>query len=40
MNHPLRTLADFEALQQGVKDGTNDVIATDHAPHHYDEKER
>ncbi|MEP6992831.1 MAG: dihydroorotase [bacterium] len=40
MNPPLRTAADVEALQQGVKDGTIDVIATDHAPHHYDEKER
>ncbi|MEO5816050.1 MAG: dihydroorotase [Gemmatimonadaceae bacterium] len=40
MNPPLRTIADVEALQQGVKDGTIDVIATDHAPHHYDEKER
>jgi dihydroorotase len=29
-----------EALQAAVKDGTIDVIATDHAPHHYDEKER
>src|SRR5207248_10575626 len=27
-------------LQQAVKDGTIDLIATDHAPHHYDEKER
>ena len=40
MNPPLRTAKDVEALQQGVKDGTIDVIATDHAPHHYDEKER
>jgi dihydroorotase len=40
MNPPLRTQADVEALQQAVKDGTIDVIATDHAPHHYDEKER
>ena len=40
MNPPLRSLADVEALQQAVKDGTIDVIATDHAPHHYDEKER
>ena len=40
MNPPLRTMKDVEALQQGVKDGTIDVIATDHAPHHYDEKER
>ena len=40
MNPPLRTATDVEALQQAVKDGTIDVIATDHAPHHYDEKER
>ena len=40
MNPPLRTAADVAALQQAVKDGTIDVIATDHAPHHYDEKER
>ncbi|MEO8621710.1 MAG: dihydroorotase [bacterium] len=40
MNPPLRTAKDVEALQEGVKDGTIDVIATDHAPHHYDEKER
>ncbi|MBV6521417.1 MAG: Dihydroorotase [Gemmatimonadaceae bacterium] len=40
MNPPLRTEADVEALQQAVNDGTIDIIATDHAPHHYDEKER
>ena len=40
MNPPLRTAADVAALQAAVKDGTIDVIATDHAPHHYDEKER
>ena len=40
MNPPLRTAADVEALRQAVRDGTIDVIATDHAPHHYDEKER
>jgi dihydroorotase len=40
MNPPLRSPADVEAVQQGVRDGTIDVIATDHAPHHYDEKER
>ncbi len=40
MNPPLRTADDVAALQEGVKDGTIDVIATDHAPHHYDEKER
>ncbi len=40
MNPPLRTRADVEALQQGLKDGTIDLLVTDHAPHHYDEKER
>ncbi len=40
MNPPLRTAADVAALQAAVRDGTIDVIATDHAPHHYDEKER
>jgi dihydroorotase len=40
MNPPLRTEADVEALREAVRDGTIDVIATDHAPHHYDEKER
>jgi dihydroorotase len=40
MNPPLRTATDVEALQQAVKDGTIDLVATDHAPHHYDEKER
>ena len=40
MNPPLRTAADVDALRQAVRDGTIDVIATDHAPHHYDEKER
>ncbi len=40
MNPPLRTAADVEALQQGVADGTIDLLVTDHAPHHYDEKER
>ena len=40
MNPPLRTADDVAAMQEAVKDGTIDVIATDHAPHHYDEKER
>jgi dihydroorotase len=40
MNPPLRTAADVAALRDAVRDGTIDVIATDHAPHHYDEKER
>jgi dihydroorotase len=40
MNPPLREEADVEALREALKDGTVDVIATDHAPHHYDAKER
>lgn len=40
MNPPLRTAEDVAALRVAVKDGTIDMIATDHAPHHYDEKER
>jgi dihydroorotase len=40
MNPPLRTADDVAALQEAVRDGTIDLIATDHAPHHYDEKER
>lgn len=40
MNPPLRTQRDVEALQRGLKDGTIDLLVTDHAPHHYDEKER
>lgn len=40
MNPPLRTKVDVAALQQGLKDGTIDLLVTDHAPHHYDEKER
>ena len=40
MNPPLRTAADVAALQAGLKDGTIDLLVTDHAPHHYDEKER
>ncbi|HUR00064.1 MAG TPA: dihydroorotase [Gemmatimonadaceae bacterium] len=40
MNPPLRTARDVEALREAVKDGTIDLVATDHAPHHYDEKER
>jgi dihydroorotase len=38
MNPPLRTLDDVAAVKQGLKDGTIDVIATDHAPHAMDEK--
>jgi len=40
MNPPLRTARDVESLREAVTDGTIDMIATDHAPHHYDEKER
>jgi dihydroorotase len=40
MNPPLREPEDREAIRQGLRDGTIDVIATDHAPHHYDAKER
>lgn len=40
MNPPLRTSEDVEALREAVRDGTIDLVATDHAPHHYDEKER
>jgi dihydroorotase len=38
MNPPLRETADRDAMLQGIIDGSVDVIATDHAPHHYDEK--
>ncbi len=39
MNPPLRSADDVEAMKEGLRDGTIDVIATDHAPHSYDEKE-
>ena len=38
VNPPLRTQKDVEAIIEGLKDGTIDIIATDHAPHHRDEK--
>lgn len=38
VNPPLRTAVDVKALKQALKDGTIDVIATDHAPHHKNEK--
>ncbi len=38
MNPPLREDADRDAMLDGIADGTVDVIATDHAPHHADEK--
>lgn len=40
MNPPLREPEDREAIRQGLRDGTIDCICTDHAPHHYDAKER
>ncbi len=39
MNPPLRTEDDLKAVIEALADGTIDVIATDHAPHHRDEKE-
>ena len=38
VNPPLRTTGDVEAVKEGLLDGTLDAIATDHAPHHRDEK--
>jgi dihydroorotase len=38
VNPPLRSEKDIEAIKGGLQDGTIDVIATDHAPHHRDEK--
>lgn len=38
VNPPLRSQADLEAIIEGLQDGTIDCIATDHAPHHIDEK--
>jgi dihydroorotase len=40
MNPPLRSERDRRAVMAGLGDGTLDIIATDHAPHHYDEKEQ
>ena len=40
MNPPLRSEADRQALIEGIKDGTIDMIATDHAPHSAEEKSR
>jgi dihydroorotase len=39
MNPPLRTKEDLVAIIGGLQDGTIDMIATDHAPHHADEKD-
>ena len=38
MNPPLRAVEDRDAMLEGIADGSVDVIATDHAPHHADEK--
>jgi dihydroorotase len=40
MNPPLRPAADVKACVEGVRDGTIDILATDHAPHLAEEKER
>lgn len=40
MNPPLREAEDVAALRTGLAEGVIDVIATDHAPHHYDAKEQ
>jgi dihydroorotase len=40
MNPPLRTEEDRQAIIRGIKDGTLDIIATDHAPHSREEKEK
>lgn len=40
MNPPLRTAKDREALIEGLKSGAIDIIATDHAPHSREEKEK
>ncbi len=39
VNPPLRTQSDIDALIKGLKDGTIDIIASDHAPHSIEEKE-
>ena len=38
VNPPLRSRKDMEALREGLRDGTIEVIATDHSPHHPSEK--
>lgn len=40
MNPPLRTWADVQAIKEGLRDGTINVIATDHAPHAAQEKQQ
>ena len=39
VNPPLRSTADVAALQQGLADGTIDIVATDHAPHPHEDKD-
>ena len=39
MNPPLRTQADVDAIREGLRDGTIDVIASDHAPHSTEKKQ-
>lgn len=39
MNPPLRTTEDVTAIKEGLADGAIDAVATDHAPHHLDEKD-
>ncbi len=40
VNPPLRAAEDVEAIKRGLQDGTLDVIASDHAPHHVSEKDQ
>lgn len=40
MNPPLRSRKDVQALKEGLRDDLFDIIATDHAPHHFDDKNR
>ena len=40
MNPPLRSETDRQAMIDGIADGSIDAIATDHAPHHFDEKDQ
>jgi dihydroorotase len=40
VNPPIRTENDVEAIKEGLRDNTIDVLATDHAPHHFDDKDR
>ncbi len=40
MNPPIRAERDVAAIKRGIQDGTVDIIATDHAPHHFDDKNK